>query len=105
MERAGKVDLQRLSRLSNFVKVEKVLGDKLAKAPRNISPRTPEFNVLLGCYIAHLEKAMFRILERVCGFPVVFKGMNALKQGEVMRHHWEQFVDPVAIDLDASRFD
>jgi len=22
-----------------------------------------------------------------------------------MRHHWEQFVDPVAIDLDASRFD
>nr|WRQ65210.1 RNA-dependent RNA polymerase [Tolivirales sp. gcode 6] len=105
MERSGTVDLQRLSRLSNFVKVEKVLGDKLAKAPRNISPRTPEFNVLLGCYIAHLEKAMFRILERVCGFPVVFKGMNASKQGEVMRHHWEQFVDPVAIDLDASRFD
>lgn len=105
MERQQTLDLQRLSRLSNFVKVEKVLEDKLAKAPRNISPRAPEFNVLLGCYIAHLEKALFRILERVCGFPVVFKGMNALKQGEVLRHHWEQFEQPVAIDLDASRFD
>jgi len=79
MEKEQSVNLARLSRLSNFVKVEKVLEEKLAKAPRNISPRAPEFNVLLGCYIAHLEKAMFRILERVCGFPVVFKGMNALK--------------------------
>nr|WRQ65479.1 RNA-dependent RNA polymerase [Tolivirales sp. gcode 6] len=105
MEKQQTLDLQRLSRLSNFVKVEKVLEDKLAKAPRNISPRAPEFNVLLGCYIAHLEKALFRILERVCGFPVVFKGMNALKQGEVLRHHWEQFDQPIAIDLDASRFD
>nr|WRQ65473.1 RNA-dependent RNA polymerase [Tolivirales sp. gcode 6] len=105
MEKHNTLNLQQLSRLSNFVKVEKVLQEKLSKAPRNISPRAPEFNVLLGCYIAHLEKALFRILERVCGFPVVFKGMNALKQGEVLRHHWDSFVDPVAIDLDASRFD
>lgn len=79
MEKTGSVDLRKLSRLRNFVKIEKVTEEKLAKAPRNISPRSPEFNVLLGCYIAHLEKALFRILERVCGFPVVFKGMNALK--------------------------
>lgn len=79
MEKAGTVDLRKLSQLRNFVKIEKVTQEKLAKAPRNISPRSPEYNVLLGCYIAHLEKALFRILERVCGFPVVFKGMNSLK--------------------------
>jgi hypothetical protein len=79
MEAEGSVNYDQLSRLRNFVKTEKLLSAKMAKAPRNISPRSPEFNILLGCYIAHLEKLMFRILERVCGFPVVFKGMNAGK--------------------------
>lgn len=78
MERDGSFNLQKISRLSNFIKVEKLLADKLQKDPRNISPRTYEFNILLGCYIAHLEKILFRILAKVSGFPVVFKGMNAL---------------------------
>ncbi|APG76445.1 hypothetical protein 2 [Sanxia tombus-like virus 1] len=105
LERNNDVDLDRLSRLSNFVKVEKLLSTKLAKAPRNISPRSPEYNILLGCHIAHLEKILFRILQRVCGFPVVFKGMNCLRQGQLLRQHWDEFEQPVAIDLDASRFD
>lgn len=81
IESEGSLDYHELSKLKNFVKVEKLLDTKLSKAPRNISPRTYEFNILLGCYIAHLEKVLFRVLAKVCGFPVVFKGMNALQSG------------------------
>lgn len=78
MERDGTLDVAREAKLRNFVKVEKLLRAKLDKAPRNISPRSPIYNILVGCYIAHLEKILFRLLGDVCGFPVVFKGMNAL---------------------------
>jgi len=97
--------LSELSRLDNFIKVEKLPRAKLDKAPRNISPRNRMFNILLGCYIAHLEKVLFKVLRKVCGFEVVFKGMNAVEQGTAMRKHWDEFDCPVAIDLDASRFD
>lgn len=68
---------QKDANLSNFMKVEKLLSAKLDKAPRNISPRTPEYNIELGILIGHLEKPLFRALQLTCGFPVVFKGMNA----------------------------
>jgi hypothetical protein len=77
----GILNYQELSSLGNFIKVEKLFATKLLKAPRNISPRKYEYNILLGRYIAHLEKRLFGILSDVCGFPVVFKGMNALAQG------------------------
>lgn len=59
------------------MKVEKLFRAKLDKAPRNISPRTAEYNVELGCLIGHLEKPLFRAMGHTCGFRTVFKGMNA----------------------------
>lgn len=65
--------------LKVFSKPEKLLEDKLRKAPRNISPRQPIYNMALGRYIKHLEKPLFKMLGEVAGHRVVFKGVNALE--------------------------
>lgn len=43
--------------------------------------------------------------QRVFGYPVVVKGMNAQQVGALFAEHWQQFRDPVGVGLDASRFD
>lgn len=92
--------------ISMFVKAEKInLSAKCDPAPRAIQPRTPRYCAALGKLIAHGEKAVFKVLKKVFGHRVVFKGMNALEGGEAMAKHWNAFRNPVAVGLDASRFD
>lgn len=89
--------------LSTFMKVEKVPWNK---SPRCIQPRTPVFNIGLGRYLKHEEKPIFRAIAKVFGQKyTVFKGLNANRMGEEMRNLWDLFSDPVAVGLDASRFD
>lgn len=86
-----------------FMKVEKVPIDK---SPRAIQPRTPIFNIGLGKYLKHSEKPIFRAIAKVFGQEhVVFKGLNATKMGEEMRVLWDKYTRPVAVGIDASRFD
>ena len=88
---------------STFMKVEKVPTDK---SPRTIQPRHPVYNIGLGRYLKHSEKPIFRAIARVFRQRyVVFKGLNSVEMGEEMRSLWDEFVDPVAIGIDASRFD
>lgn len=88
---------------STFMKVEKVPSDK---SPRTIQPRHPVYNIGLGRYLKHIEKRIFRAMARVFRQEyVVFKGLNSVEMGQQMREMWDGFVDPVAIDIDASRFD
>lgn len=89
--------------LSTFMKVEKVTWNK---SPRCIQPRHPVFNIGLGRYLKHEEKPIFRAIARVFKQRyVVFKGLNAVAMGAELRSLWDQFRDPVAVGLDASRFD
>lgn len=89
-----------------FVKAEKInLSAKNDPAPRAIQPRSPRYCAALGKLIAHAEKPCFRALAKVFGYKVVFKGMNAAESGAAMKSHWDAFDRPVAIGLDASRFD
>lgn len=91
---------------SFFVKCEKVNRTKKPDSvPRGISPRNPRYHVMLGPYIKRIEKKIYNIIANVFGAKTVFKGLNAADRGKHMRNHWESFVDPVAIGLDASRFD
>jgi hypothetical protein len=39
------------------------------------------------------------------GHTTVIKGLNALESARVLRQKWDMFRDPVAVGLDASRFD
>lgn len=89
-----------------FVKYEKT--DKTRKTdpvPRVISPRSPRYNVEVGRFLRPLEERVFRAIGKMFGHPTVIKGMNSQRSGTVLREKWEKFGRPVAIGLDASRFD
>jgi hypothetical protein len=89
--------------LRTFMKVEKVPE---TKSPRCIQPRSPVYNIGLGRYLKHMEKPLFRAISRVFGQRyTVFKGLNANQMGEEMYRLWAGFSDPIAVGLDASRFD
>lgn len=89
-----------------FVKCEKInFSAKPDAVPRGISPRSPRYHVKLGPYVKRIEKKTYDIIAKVFGAVTVFKGLNAVQRAKHLRSHWESFVDPVAIGLDASRFD
>jgi len=90
-----------------FVKYEKV---DISKACRLISPRHKRYNVELGRYTRAIEEEMYRALSRAWGddednLCTVAKGMTVVQIAAAIRSKWEMFVDPVAVGLDASRFD
>lgn len=92
--------------VSVFVKAEKVnFSAKPDPAPRVIQPRSPRYNACLGRFLKPFEKAMFYGFKVAMGYTVILKGLNAITAAETLRENWDAFVDPVAIGLDASRFD
>jgi len=94
------------SYLNAFVKCEKINRTaKLDPAPRIIQPRKPRFNVCLGRYIKPIEHAIYRAIDKVFGSPTVVKGMNATERGLLLARKWTRFSDPVAVGIDAKRFD
>lgn len=88
-----------------FVKCEKVNAKKGDPAPRIIQPRSPRYNVEVGKYLAPAEHEVYKAIDGMWGGPTVMKGYNAVELGGHMRDAWNEFADPVALGLDASRFD
>jgi len=89
-----------------FVKYEKT--DRTSKAdpvPRVISPRDPKFNLRVGRYLRPIEEKLFDSLGELFGHRTVFKGMDNTTVATTLREKWDMFRKPVAIGLDASRFD
>nr|QKI28846.1 hypothetical protein 2 [Ginkgo biloba tombusvirus] len=97
---------QQDARLTTFVKAEKInLTKKSDPAPRVIQPRTPRYNAVVGTYLKRLEKSIYKGIAQVYGEPTVLKGYNAADSGRLLRAKWDRFHKPVAVGLDASRFD
>ncbi len=93
------------AQLSNFSKFEKV---DLSKPPRNISPRSPRYNLELARRLKHAEHHFFTAINNVFGArtrATVIKGFNADDSAEILHDKWLQFGDPVAVGLDAKKFD
>lgn len=89
-----------------FVKVEKTNTTlKANPAPRLISPRSPRFNIELGRYLKFVEHRVYKAVGKVCGGTVICKGLNALQRGRLAYSKWSKFKKPVAVGIDASRFD
>lgn len=86
-----------------FVKCEKTL--KWDFAPRAISPRYPEFNTELGVFLKHTEHDVYRAIDLVFGEKTVLKGLTAKGVGSALAQKWHSFKDPIAVGLDAERFD
>lgn len=92
--------------VSTFVKAEKInFSAKPDPAPRVIQPRTARYNACLGCYLKPLEKVLLASHIRSHGYRVVAKGLNATGVAELLWDNWQCYKQPVAIGLDASRFD
>jgi len=86
-----------------FVKVEK---GNVKKAPRCIQPRKPAYNISLGCYVKPIEKKCYRAIRQVFGgLPVVMKGYNLQSSAKIIAAKWSRFISPVAVGLDATKFD
>jgi hypothetical protein len=104
--RAGRFNLEEDSRLRIFVKYEKT--DRTIKrdpVPRVISPRDPRYNIKVGRYLKPLEKRLFKALDKLWGHTTIMKGLNATDTAKILREKWDRFREPVAIGLDAHRFD
>lgn len=106
--RAGRTTLAEDASVKVFVKYEKTdRTTKLDPVPRVISPRNPRFNIRVGRYLSPLEERIFDSLGRLFHdeHPTVIKGFNAARSANILKAKWDQFNDPVAVGLDASRFD
>lgn len=94
------------ARVKTFVKAEKVnFTAKADPAPRIISPRDPRYNLTLGRYIKPIEGYLYKMLNDMCGGRTVMKGLNSIDTASAIRQAWDEFEDPVAVGLDAKRFD
>lgn len=92
--------------VSAFVKAEFINQDvKPDPAPRIIQFRTPEYSAAIGRYIQPLEHRIYRAIGKIYGSPVVMKGYNAEQVAAIVVDKWAGFEEPVAIGMDASRFD
>jgi hypothetical protein len=95
---------RRDSRSTTFVKCEKV---KESGAPRCIQPRGPVYNVGVGMYLKHIEHRLYNTIQRTyrSQTPVVMKGMNVNEIAINLESKWNSVHNPVAIGLDATKFD
>lgn len=92
--------------VGSFVKVEKInFSAKGDPCPRVIQPRTFRYSAALGKQIKHLEKTLFKIIDGIFGGPTVLKGYDCIASAKHLRGMWDKFCDPVAVGMDASRFD
>jgi hypothetical protein len=93
-------------KISLFIKDETICSwSKVDPAPRLISPRSPEYCLEVGCYIKPIEHLLYKAVARVWGETTIAKGLNFNQRGQLISEKWNAFRKPVAIGLDAHRFD
>lgn len=93
------------SHLRAFVKFEK---QDVGKAPRVINPRSARYNLRLGKYLKHAEHKFYSSINKAFGArtpATVIKGFNADRSADILFAKWNVFAEPVAVGLDASKFD
>jgi hypothetical protein len=94
------------AKIRAFVKAEKTnLSAKQNPAPRVIQPRDIRFNATIGPYIKKIEYKIYHEIANIFGATTVSKGLNNRDLGNLIQQKWNQFDKPIAIGLDASRFD
>jgi hypothetical protein len=94
------------SYMKTFVKAEKInFSSKPDPAPRVIQPRDPRYNLEVGRYLRPLEHKLYSRINELWGHTTVFKNLNGMQSALSLREKWDRFSHPVAIGIDANRFD
>lgn len=100
---------RRCGNSSPFVKFEnlacKTDGEFFGLTPRVIQARSPEYNYRLGVHLKPMEKNIYQAINKMFKSRTVMKGLNAVEVGYQLQRKWLKFSRPVAIGLDAKRFD
>lgn len=96
------------ARIRFFVKLEKKNADKVEPDPRAIQYRRPEFCVDLARYLKPIEAIVYPMRGKGKWFPrtrLIAKGLSQQQRAMLLFAKWRTFDDPVAIVVDATRFD
>jgi len=94
------------ARVKTFTKCEKInFTVKKDPAPRIIQPRDARYGLSLGVYIRPIEKRLYHSVSKMFGSVTIVKGLNADEVGRLASDKWNKFTRPVAVGMDASRFD
>lgn len=96
---------KRDAKIKQFPKMEKQAMDK---APRIINPRSPRYNLEVARYLKLAEKVVYRSINTVwrsVAEHTIIKGLNCYDAAHAIRMKWERFQQPVAIGLDATKWD
>lgn len=97
---------KRYGYLATFIKAEVYNATlKANPCPRLIQPRSPEYNVELGCYLRPLEKLTYKAIDRVFGHHVVLKCDAPWARAATIAKYWAEFAEPCFVGMDASRLD
>lgn len=92
--------------IRGFGKPEKTnVSAKPDAVQRIISPRHPVYNLAVGCYLKAFEHKIYLGIKRLFGENTIAKGLNAVEVAQLMYSKFHSFDDPVAIGIDAKRFD
>jgi len=97
--------LARIATTRAFIKIEGTLHSvKKINVPRLINPRDPKYNVLLGCYLSHLEGPILKSFDKLYGHKnTMMKGKTIFEKAAIAQNYFGQGY--WAYSLDMARFD
>lgn len=93
------------AKIRQFAKLQK---QDLSSAPRIINPRSSRYNLEAARYLKKLEKQAYRAINKAWGGHTdhtVIKGLNCFESAKVIRQKWDRFNQPVAVMMDATKWD
>lgn len=94
------------SLIRGFGKPEKTnVSAKPDAVQRVISPRNPVYNLAVGVWIRPFEHKIYSGIRKLWGEATIAKGLNAIDTASLIKRKFSSFKDPVAIGVDAKRFD
>ncbi|AZT88670.1 RNA-dependent RNA polymerase [Trichoderma harzianum ambiguivirus 1] len=105
------LDLVRDSRLSCFLKAEKINLVKKWSKPRMIYPRDPRYNISLARYLKPFEHFLWskltaeRLGLRGGKGRLVAKGLNPSQRGQLIAKKFNNITDCVVMEIDGSAFE
>lgn len=100
--------LRRISRLSSFIKPEKISDD--SRDPRMIQARSLDYNYMVGNFLKPIEHKLYAMNSRrfkiVPGKGrVIAKNLNLQQRAKHILAKFNQFRKPICYSIDCSRFD
>lgn len=92
--------------ITMFVKSERIDPVKVRPDPRAIQFRGSVYCVALASFLKPIEHHLYElVIPSVSPYRLVGKGLDQYQRAQVLRSKWERFKRPIAITLDARRFD